>query len=335
MAGRGPRRALAVSTASSLPVSLFGLDPDGYEPHALHHPSQAYPETNCYVDVLVELLHAAGREPLAVMACALVLDFEGDQFTFFKPDLEAVRGLLGVEIHEMQPYRPLPAQIAEQIRAGRTLIVEADSWYLPDTAGTSYRQEHVKSSIAVEGIDLEAGRAHYFHNGGLFALDGEDFRGALRVDVPPGDALLPPYTELARFDAGTALDGEPLRAASVELLRDALRRRPAADPFTAFGVRLATDLPMLVAGDAEQMAAHVFATVRMAGAAASVAGMYATWLFGSAAGELAARLQQVADACKTLSFKLARRRVFDAQPLVDAAGQHWTAALAGLDELAG
>jgi hypothetical protein len=323
-----------VSVVTSMPVSLFGLDPATYRPHALHHARQAYPETNCYVDVLVELLHAAGLQPLAVMACALTVDFEGDQFSFFKPDLEAVRELLGVEIHEMQPYRPLPTQFAEQLAVGRTLIVESDSWFLPDTAGTSYRQEHVKSSIALEAIDVDAERAHYFHNGGMFVMEGTDYRGALRVDIPAGDPLLPPYTELVRFDAGPALVGEPLRDASLKLLSDALRRRPTADPFRAYGVRLERELPLLVAGDADQVAAHVFATVRMAGAAACVGAAYAEWLFGTAAADGIAAFQRVADACKTMSFKFARRRAFEPQPLIDEAGASWAAALAGLDDLA-
>ncbi len=82
------------------------------------------------------------------------MDFEGDQWTFFKPFPEDLELLYGIDVHEMQPYRPLPNQIAEQIVQGRTLIVELDSWYLPDTAATSYRSEHVKSSIVAEAIDL-------------------------------------------------------------------------------------------------------------------------------------------------------------------------------------
>ena len=69
------------------------------------------------------------------------IDFEGDQWTFFKPPPEDLERLFGVDIHEMQPYRPLPVQIAEQIEAGRTMIVELDRWFLPDTASTSYRRE--------------------------------------------------------------------------------------------------------------------------------------------------------------------------------------------------
>jgi hypothetical protein len=168
----------------------------------------------------------------------------------------------------------------------------------------------------------------------MFALDGEDYQGALRVDVPPGDVRLPPYTEIVRFDVGVALDGDDLRTAAVVLLRETLQRRTSPDPFVAFGQRLQQDLPTLVAGDAEQMSAHVFATARMAGSAAAVAAAHATWLFGDAADEPAAALLQVADLCKTLSFKLARRRSFEPQPLLTEAGQRWTTALAGLDALA-
>ena len=96
-------------------------------------------ETNCYTDILIEFVHAAGSEPLAMLGSVLPIDFEGDQWTFFKPRPEQVEALYGIDIHEMQPYRPLPEQIAEQIEAGRTLIVELDSFHLPDTAATSYR----------------------------------------------------------------------------------------------------------------------------------------------------------------------------------------------------
>ena len=46
------------------------------------------------------------------------MDFEGDQWTFFKPPPEDLERLFGIDIHEMQPYRPLPDQIAEQLARG-------------------------------------------------------------------------------------------------------------------------------------------------------------------------------------------------------------------------
>ncbi len=66
------------------------------------------------------MLHARGDEPLAAVGCALRMDFEGDQWTFFKPFPEDLELLFGIDVHEMQPYRPLPEQAAEQIaRSGR------------------------------------------------------------------------------------------------------------------------------------------------------------------------------------------------------------------------
>ena len=105
---------MTVSAAPS--ASLFGLDPATYQPHVVHvGAGRTYLETNCYTDVIVELLHARGDEPLAAMGSIVRLDFEGDQWTFFKPDPGDVERLFGIDIHEMQPYRPLPRQIAEQI----------------------------------------------------------------------------------------------------------------------------------------------------------------------------------------------------------------------------
>ena len=95
-------------------VSLLGLDRDGHRPHALHEPGRNYAETNCYTDILIELLHARGVEPLAAMGCTLRMDFEGDQWTFFKPLPADLELLFGIDIHEMQPYLPLPEQIAAE-----------------------------------------------------------------------------------------------------------------------------------------------------------------------------------------------------------------------------
>ena len=44
--------------------------------------------------------------------------------------------------------------MAEQLALGRPAIVEVDAFYLPDTAGTSYRAAHVKTSIGIQAIDV-------------------------------------------------------------------------------------------------------------------------------------------------------------------------------------
>ena len=259
--------------------SLSGSDPAGYQRHLLHGDDRTYVESNCYSDVIIELLHACGYEPLAAFGHLVRMDFEGDQWTFFKPPPEDLESLFGVDIHEMQPYRPLPEQIAEQLRIGRTIIVELDSWYLPDTASTSYRSEHVKSSIAADAIDPDGQTLRYFHGPGLFELGGDDYRGVFRIGEFSDD-VLPPYTELVRFDAGQRLEGEDAAPRRRELLRRHLRERPRENPFDRFGQQLEQELPALLDGGLERYHAYAFATVRMAGSAFEILADHARWLIG-------------------------------------------------------
>jgi hypothetical protein len=313
---------------------LSGKEPAGYERHLLHDEGRTYLETNCYTDIIIELLHACGYEPLAAFGHLVRMDFEGDQWTFFKPPPEDLERLFGVDIHEMQPYRPLPEQIAEQLGLGRTLIVELDSWYLPDTASTSYRSEHVKTSVAADAIDIESQTLRYFHSAGLFELSGEDYRGVFRIGEFSDD-VLPPYTELVRFDAGERLEPDALRAAAFELLGRHLRRRPQDNPFHRFGDQLAQRLPEMLGAGLEQYHAYAFATVRMAGSAFEVLADHARWLIGDGSEPAVDAMREIVDGCKALSFRLARRREFDSAPLTAALADAWRRAIDGLLEAAG
>jgi hypothetical protein len=313
-------------------VSLSGLDPETYRSHVLHGPGRTYGETNCYTDVLVELLHARGLEPLAAMGCTLRIDFEGDQWTFFKPFPEDLELLFGVDIHEMQPYRPLPEQAVEQLAQGRTLIVELDSWYLPDTTiASTYRCEHVKSSAAVEGIDLAGERLRYFHGTGLYELAGDDYRGVFRLGGSFSEDVLPPYVELVRFDAGPSLQGAELREVAHTLLGRHLSRRPADNPFERFATQFERELPRLLQGAASDYHAYAFATVRMAGSAFEVAATHVDWLLGDAAGPASLALGRIAEGCKILSFRLARRRAFEPAETLSTLISAWDEAMELLD----
>ncbi len=320
---------MALSTVRGL-RSLTGRDPDGYRTHLLHADGRSYQETNCYTDILIELIHACGLEPMAMFGHLVRMDFEGDQWTFFKPPPEDVERLFAIDIHEMQPYRPLPEQIAEQIERGRTIIVELDAFYLPDTAATSYRREHVKSSIAADAIDPDAQTLRYFHGPGLFELGGEDYRGVFRIGRELSDDVLPPYTELVRFDAGVPLAGDELRSAALELLRGHLRRRPSGNPFERFGAGLDRDLPALLEGGLDEYHAYAFATVRMAGSAFEVLASHADWLLGSGAREAIAAMGEIVDGCKALSFRLARRRPFETGSRIAGMADAWQRAIDAL-----
>jgi hypothetical protein len=316
-----------MSAAGTELVSLLGLDPGAYERHPLHATDRVYPETNCYTDILVELVHARGGEPLAMMGCALEVDFEGDQWTFFKPRPEDLERLYGIDVHEMQPYRAIPDQIAEQLAAGRTMIVELDAWWLPDTAATSYRSEHVKTSVAADAIDRETGWLRYFHNAGRHELAGDDFAGVFESAT----AHLPPYSELVRFDVGPALRDEALRDAARAALAAHLRKRAATNPFVRFGESLALSLPELLAGEPKQYHEYAFATVRMAGSAFELLAAHVRWVLGPDGEEIASAMDEIVSGSMMLSLKLARRKVFDPSPVVGSLAAAWERAVGGLD----
>ena len=323
---------MAVTAAGSIAPCLTGLDPANYVPHALHGSDRAYVESNCYLDVIIELLAASGRDPFAMLGGALRVDFEGDQFTFLKPWPEDLELLYGVDIHEMQPYRSLRTQAVEQLATGRTVIVELDAFHLPDTAATSYGREHVKTSVAIEAIDDRGERLRYFHGTGLHELSAGDYRGVFGLDAQPASAL-PPYLELVRFDAAEQLPDEELRRRATDLTRRHLAARPASNPFGRFGERLSADLPTLLEADPDYYHDYAFATVRMAGAAMELADTHACWLLGSAAAAARADLRRIIDGCKVLSFRLARRRPFSPEAEIAEIAGAWDRAMGALDGL--
>jgi hypothetical protein len=70
---------------------IAGLDPANYTRHSLHGEQCAWVEKNCYIDLWIELLHALKLEPLAMLPFTAAIDFEGDQWTFFKPSHDELR----------------------------------------------------------------------------------------------------------------------------------------------------------------------------------------------------------------------------------------------------
>jgi hypothetical protein len=319
-----------VSTTSSRAVSLWGVDPSGYESHGVHEVGRTYLETNCYVDVLIELLHTRGDEPLAMLGFIVRTDWEGDQFTYFKPTYADLDRLYGIDVHEMLPYRSLPEHIEEQLSLGRTMLVEMDAWYLPDTAATSYRREHLKTTVAPEMIDRDAERLRYFHNAGFFELEGEDYRGAFRLLPHFTEDVMDPFVEVVRFDAGPRLMGEELRERARDLLGHHYSRRPTRNPFLAWGESLRADLPRLLAGEPEDYHAYAFVTVRMVGSAFELLADHVEWVLGPEGAEAAAALRRIVGGSKMVSFRLARRRPFDPEPALAALAEAWGGAMEAL-----
>ena len=71
------------------------LDPATYRRHALHADDRAWVEKNCYIDICIEVIHALGLDPFAMLPFVFAIDFEGDQWTFFKPPHDELRDLYG------------------------------------------------------------------------------------------------------------------------------------------------------------------------------------------------------------------------------------------------
>ena len=316
------------------PAVVHGLDPATYRRHAIHGEDRAWAETNCYTDVLVELLHAMGHEPEAMLAFTLAADFEGDQWTFFKPRACEISDLYGLEIQELALWRPLADHFAEQVGSGNALLAEIDSFYLPDTAGTAYRNTHTKTTIGVNQIDVEGRRLGYFHNAGYFAVEGDDFDELLQTRGLPNARVLPPYVEFVKQRPGfSPPKGEELTRRSLALLDRHVARAPRDNPFPRFKARLASDLGWLMSAELDRFHAYSFATLRQFGACYELAATYLRWLAArgvDAVSEPAALMQQIAEEAKAMQFQLARsmarRKPLDLEP-IDRMGNLWQRAM--------
>ena len=305
-------------------LQLRPLDASTYVRHAIHGEDRIWAETNCYTDLLVELVHGFGHEPLAMLPFTLAIDFEGDQWTFFKPPHADLYDLYGFDLQELAIWKPVVQHVVEQLDAGHPVLVELDSFYLPDTQGTAYRAAHVKTTVGVNEIDVARSRMGYFHNAGYFAVEGEDFRQLFQLDGLPHDRVLPPYVEYVKWRAGfKPPQGRELAAASRVLLQRHLERVPQTNPFGRFRERFARDLEWLMKEDIARFHAYSFATLRQYGACFELSETYLRWLGEEAA---AAPFREIAETAKAFQFQLARamarKKPLDLSP-IDAMGAAW------------
>ena len=288
---------------------VFPLDPERHQRHAIHANDRHWAETNCYVDVWVELLHAWGFEPIAALPFTLAADFEGDQWTFFKFPLADLWELYGLDVQELVIWRPVASHIEEQVGLGRPVLIELDSFYLPDTAGTAYQLAHVKTTVAAIEIDVPNRRLGYFHGPGYYHLHGEDFVNILQLDGVKHPAVLPPYTEFVKRRSSVALAGDDLLQTSLKLLRRQMSLLPEANPFSKFKPRYEADLQWLTNEPIETFHKYSFATLRQFGACFELAATYLRWLHVQNVPQLErpiAGFFELSTSAKTMQFQLAR-----------------------------
>jgi hypothetical protein len=315
-------------------VVLPELDAAAYARHPLHADDRVWVEKNCYVDIWIELVHALELDPMAMLPFVLAIDFEGDQWTFFKPPHDELRELYGLDVQELNVWRPLADHTEEYLAAGKLISTEADAFYLPDTAGTDYKRQHTKTTIVIQDFDLEARRLGYFHNAGYYALEGDDFVSLFRVGAAPDPTFMPLFAEAVRIDRVVRRAPDELRVLSRALVRKHLARRPADNPVARFGRRFAADLPWLTSEGLGFYHAWAFATVRQLGAASELASLHLRWLGDAPLGPAADAFARVSDGAKAFILKAARavngKRALDAGPMFEEMAASWQVGLDGL-----
>lgn len=322
-------------------MSLHALPPidvASYQPHAMHGADRSWAETNCYIDVWIEVLHAQGLNPAACLSMVFANDFDGDQWTFYKPPHEDLFTLYGIDVQELNVWRGLLDNACVQLRRGRLVLTEADAFYLPDTAGTDYRSNHVKTTIAIQEIDVDTRRLGYFHNSSYHELQGEDFIETFRVDKPCDPAFMPLFAEFVRLDHVQQRSDAELAALSLPLLRKHLARRPNHNPVSLFQPVFLHEVEQLKEQGMAAYHAYAFANLRQLGAGFSLGAHYLRWLQqhqGLQLERAASEFDAISETTKTLLLKTARavmgKKPVDLSPLVAQLALHWQQGMDALD----
>ncbi len=314
---------------------------ESYESHEFHAPDRDWPETNCYVDVLIEILHSAGVEVPALFSFTLSNDFEGDQWTFFKPPHSDLHRLYGIEIEELLIWKDLETHLSTQVDRGRIPLVEADSFYLPDTEGRDYGVSHTKTTIGVEAIDPGRSFLRYFHNRARHELSGANYRALLRLEPAPPASDLMPYCEFAKLDRLIRHDRDTLRAISLELARDHLARRPETNPIERYAATFEADAQALIGSNPDDYDLYAFATVRQCGSGFALTADYLRWLSDSGipANQAADCFETLSSLASILVMKMARivhsGQMRDLSKSFDKMAEAWERGMAEVDRALG
>lgn len=318
-------------------VSALGLAPSSYVAHPYHSGDRAWLETNCYVDVWIELVHALGLDPAASLPFTVGLDFEGDQWLFYKQPSADLYDLYGLDVQELQIYRSFLDHASYQVEHGRIVLVEVDAHYLPDTRGVSYHIEHTKTTIGIETLDVEGQRLGYFHGAGYHELSGDDFAGVFWLKRPQSDEDLAAYTEFVKLERMRRLLAPELLSRSVALLGNHLERVPKENPFARFGASLQRDLDALRGQSEAAYHQYAFATLRQCGSCFELASSYMAWLM--AHGERGLEpvrdgFDSISSAAKGIQLRAARAvlqgRPYSADSAIETMASSWSRAIAEL-----
>lgn len=306
------------------------LDAAHYTRHSLHGETNAWVEKNCYIDLWIELLHALRLEPLAMLPITAAVDFEGDQWTFYKPSHDELRDLYGVDVQELTVWRPLLEHASEHLSAGKLISTEADAFWLPDTAGTDYRTQHTKTTIVLNDLDVDNQRLGYFHNAGYYQLEGEDFARTFRLNAVSDPEYMPLFAETVRIDRLQRRSTSELMALSRTLWTKHLQRIPQTNPVLNFKDRFVHDLADMQRRGLPHYHAWAFASTRQLGSAFELSAQNLRWLQSHGEpglDEAIAAFDAISSANKAFILKGARavnsKKPFDANAMFDDMAIAW------------
>lgn len=308
-------------------ADVLGLCPATYAPHRLHGPERVWTETNCAADLWIECLHALGRDPVAGLAFTLGTDFDGEQWRMFTYPDETLSRLFGIGVDELNVWRPLRRHLVDELALGHLIAFDADAWWLPDTAGLTYKSAHQKTTVLAAMIDTHERRLGYLHNTGYYELCDDDFDALIPKDPDP--CVLPPYTLQVRVGPAPHVSDTDL----VSLAADQLEKRPADNPIVRMAARSATDLVALRDEGLDAFHRWAFGTVRQCGANAELAASFTRRLAGAGiphAPQAAERFDAVAAGMKSAELALARAmrgREVDVVSIFSPLAAHWGEAL--------
>lgn len=324
-------------------MDLSRLDAASYTQHHLHSGDRVWQETNCYVDIWIEIVAHLGLPPEPAGVCAFSADSLPGQWAFLKYQPDDLRRLYGIEVAEFNLWKSIEEHVLEHMAQGNLVTLESDSWFLPDTEGVAYGVDHVKSTIVPTRLDPEARTMTYFHNASLYALSGDDYDGALgkegTISCTPQ-----PYVELVRLDRVLPADGLAQRA--LDLAREHLARRPEDNPVARFSDQIREIAPTLKERGFDWYHKFSFSYTRQLGLTAQLAADACRWLADFATAELdeakreelrtaATELDVVSQEMKNLQFALARvtgGRTKDLEPALTLVTDTWGRAI---DRVAG
>lgn len=309
---------------------FFALTPAEFQPHALLHGlNENFRETNCYADLVIEIVHQLGLTPTACLGYTLAADFEGDQWTFTKPSSHDLQMLYGIRVEELALYRSLVDQLVTQVERGSVPMIEADAFHLPDAIGIDYRTAHVKTTIGISKIDVQNKVMHYFHNATFTKLEGEDFDGILQPLASKEKGYLPPYCDFLKLNQLKQLPEDTLRNIALKSAAFHFRKRNGINPIKAYANAMNTHQEAIINGGIHAYHAYTFVAPRQLGAANQLGAHFLRWLDPQNTDlKIAAdAFDAIAGLSKSLVLKLARvansGKVGNLDAILDEMATHW------------